>query len=89
MIGKRRNGGYAEFTKGPARNVFVLPDEISFEHGDRIAIVNATRAHRETLFPQGTLRSVVLDAAQINAALDEVARSTDHFRTVIVPGRTN
>src|SRR5438876_5316088 len=36
-------------------------------------------------FPQGTLRSVGPDAAQINAALDEVAKSIDHIRTVIVP----
>jgi len=36
-------------------------------------------------FPEGTLRSVGLDAAQINAALDEVTKSIDHIRTVIVP----
>jgi 2-desacetyl-2-hydroxyethyl bacteriochlorophyllide A dehydrogenase len=36
-------------------------------------------------FPQGTLCSVGLGAAQINAALDEVTNSTDHIRTVIVP----
>jgi threonine dehydrogenase-like Zn-dependent dehydrogenase len=36
-------------------------------------------------FPQDTLRSVDLDAAQINAALDAVENSTDHIRTVIVP----
>lgn len=37
-------------------------------------------------FPKGTLRFVPLDAAQINAALDAVEKSTDHIRTVIVPG---
>jgi len=31
------------------------------------------------------LRFVPLDAAQINAALDAVEKSTDHIRTVIVP----
>src|SRR5882724_5654693 len=36
-------------------------------------------------FPEGTLRSVGLDAAQINAALDALVRSSDHIRTVIVP----
>jgi D-arabinose 1-dehydrogenase-like Zn-dependent alcohol dehydrogenase len=36
-------------------------------------------------FPQETLRVVGLDAAQINAALDEVAKSSDHIRTVIIP----
>jgi len=39
-------------------------------------------------FPRRTLRSISLDAAQINAALDEVERSSNHIRTVIVPGRT-
>ncbi|HKS31156.1 MAG TPA: hypothetical protein VJR28_02030, partial [Chthoniobacterales bacterium] len=38
-------------------------------------------------FPVGTLRSVSLNATQINAALDAVEKSTDHIRTVIVPGR--
>jgi D-arabinose 1-dehydrogenase-like Zn-dependent alcohol dehydrogenase len=37
-------------------------------------------------FPEGTLRFVGLDAAQINAALDGVEKSTDHVRTVILPG---
>jgi propanol-preferring alcohol dehydrogenase len=36
-------------------------------------------------FQKGTLRSVDLDAAQINAALDAIAGSIDHIRTVIVP----
>jgi propanol-preferring alcohol dehydrogenase len=36
-------------------------------------------------FPQDALRSVDLEAAQINAALDAVGNSTDHIRTVIVP----
>src|SRR5947208_15369764 len=36
-------------------------------------------------FPEGTLRSVSLDAVQINAALDALVRSSDHIRTVIVP----
>jgi propanol-preferring alcohol dehydrogenase len=35
-------------------------------------------------FPEGTLRSIGLDATQINAALDDVVRSSDHIRTVIV-----
>ena len=36
-------------------------------------------------FPEGTLGSVGLDAAQINAALAAIVRSSDHIRTVIVP----
>lgn len=37
-------------------------------------------------FPESALRSVDLDAAQINAALDALEGSTDYIRTVIVPG---
>ena len=37
-------------------------------------------------FPESALRSVNLDAAQINAALGALESSTDHVRTVIVPG---
>ena len=36
-------------------------------------------------FSEGMLRFVPLDAAQINAALDAVEKSSDHIRTVIVP----
>ena len=36
-------------------------------------------------FPESALRFVDLDAAQINAALDALERSTDYMRTVIVP----
>ena len=37
-------------------------------------------------FPPGTLRSVDLEAAQINAMLDDLQTSTDHIRTVITTG---
>jgi propanol-preferring alcohol dehydrogenase len=33
MIGKHRDGGYAEFLKVPDANAFLLPDEIPFEIG--------------------------------------------------------
>ena len=45
MIGKHRDGGYAEFIKVPVRNVFVLPDEISFEHGAIMMCSSATALH--------------------------------------------
>jgi propanol-preferring alcohol dehydrogenase len=45
MIGKHRDGGYAEFIKVPGRNVFVLPDEISFEHGAIMMCSSATALH--------------------------------------------
>ena len=37
-------------------------------------------------FPEAALRFVDFDAAQINAALDALERSTDHIRTVIAAG---
>src|SRR6266850_85597 len=45
MIGKHRDGGYAEFIKVPGRNVLVLPDEIPFEHGAIMMCSSATALH--------------------------------------------
>jgi 2-desacetyl-2-hydroxyethyl bacteriochlorophyllide A dehydrogenase len=45
MIGKHRDGGYAEFIKVPGRNVFALPDEIPFEIGAIMMCSSATALH--------------------------------------------
>jgi 2-desacetyl-2-hydroxyethyl bacteriochlorophyllide A dehydrogenase len=45
MIGKHRDGGYAEFIKVPVENVFLLPDEIPFEIGAIIMCSSATALH--------------------------------------------
>src|SRR5437899_1054353 len=45
MIGKHRDGGYAEFVKVPGRNAFALPDEISFEIGAIMMCSSATALH--------------------------------------------
>ena len=45
MVGKHRDGGYAEFINVPGRNVFVLPDEIPFEHGAIMMCSSATALH--------------------------------------------
>jgi len=45
MIGKHRDGGYAEFIKVPGRNVFLLPDEIPFEHGAIMMCSSASALH--------------------------------------------
>jgi D-arabinose 1-dehydrogenase-like Zn-dependent alcohol dehydrogenase len=45
MIGKHRDGGYAEFIKVPAANVFPLPDEIPFEVGAIMMCSSATVLH--------------------------------------------
>ena len=45
MIGKHRDGGYAEFIKVPNRNVFILPDEIPIEVGAIMMCSSATALH--------------------------------------------
>jgi len=45
MIGKHRDGGYAEFINVPGRNTFVLPDQISFEIGAIMMCSSATALH--------------------------------------------
>lgn len=45
MLGKARDGGYAEFIAIPARSVFALPDEIPFDHGAIMMCSSATALH--------------------------------------------
>ncbi|MBE0408230.1 MAG: zinc-binding dehydrogenase [Anaerolineales bacterium] len=45
MIGKYRDGGYAEYIRIPARSVFVLPDEVPFEQGAIMMCSSATSLH--------------------------------------------
>lgn len=45
MIGKHRDGGYAEFILAPERSVFHLPDEIPFEEGAIMMCSSATSLH--------------------------------------------
>jgi propanol-preferring alcohol dehydrogenase len=45
MIGKHRDGGYAEFIAVPERSVFRLPEEIPFEQGAILMCSSATSLH--------------------------------------------
>jgi len=45
MIGKHRDGGYAQFIVVPARSVFRLPGEIPFEQGAIMMCSSATSLH--------------------------------------------
>jgi 2-desacetyl-2-hydroxyethyl bacteriochlorophyllide A dehydrogenase len=45
MIGKHRDGGYAEFIAIRERSVFALPDEIPFEQGAIMMCSSATSLH--------------------------------------------
>ncbi|MCW5555616.1 MAG: alcohol dehydrogenase catalytic domain-containing protein [Verrucomicrobiae bacterium] len=45
MIGKFRDGGFAEYIVMPARSVFKLPEEIPFAHGAIMMCSSATSLH--------------------------------------------
>lgn len=45
MIGRHRDGGFAEFLVMPAASVFALPDAISFAHGAVLMCSSATALH--------------------------------------------
>ena len=45
MMGKHRDGGYAEFIAVPERGVLPLPDEIPFEHGAIMMCSSSTSFH--------------------------------------------
>jgi len=45
MIGKYRDGGYADFMVMPARSVFQLPEQIPFEQGAVMMCSSATSLH--------------------------------------------
>jgi len=45
MIGKYRDGGYAEYLLMPERSVFKLPEEISFQQGAIMMCSSATSLH--------------------------------------------
>jgi propanol-preferring alcohol dehydrogenase len=45
MLGKHRDGGYAEFIAVPARNAVCLPDEVSFEAGAVLMCSSSTSFH--------------------------------------------
>ena len=77
MIGKYRDGGYAEYLKIPARSVFHLPEEIPFEQGAIMMCSSATVFHalKKVRFSGGETLAVFgvgglgLSAVQIARAL--------------------
>ncbi len=55
MMGKHREGGYAEFVVMPAENILQLPVDISFAHGAILMCSTATSLHalRKSRFKSG------------------------------------
>ncbi|HDQ71613.1 MAG TPA: alcohol dehydrogenase [Chloroflexi bacterium] len=84
MIGKHRDGGYAEYVRIPARSVVRLPDEIPFEHGAIMMCSSATSFHalrksrlqageRAAIFGVGGLGMSAVQLARAFGALDVYA----------------
>ena len=84
MIGKHRDGGYAEYIAVPARTAIPLPEEIPFEHGAVMMCSSATSFHAlrkgqlqpgETVavFGVGGLGMSAIQLAQAMGALDVYA----------------
>ena len=88
MIGKYRDGGYAEYICVPARNAFRLPDEIPFEQGAIMMCSSATSFHAlrkgrlkpgesVAVFGVGGLGMSALQLARTCGALDIYAVDID------------
>lgn len=84
MIGKYRDGGYAEYVSVPARSAFRLPDEIPFERGAIMMCSSATSLHAlnksrlkpgesVAIFGVGGLGASAVQLARIFGALDVYA----------------
>jgi len=88
MIGKHRDGGYAEYIGVPARNAFPIPDELSFQQGAALMCSSATSYHAlrkgevnqgETVavFGVGGLGMSAVQLARAFGALDVYAVDVD------------
>jgi propanol-preferring alcohol dehydrogenase len=88
MIGKHRDGGYAEYISVPARNAFSLLDELSFEEGAVLMCSSATSFHalrkaevkpgeRVAIFGVGGLGMSAVQLARAFGALDVYAVDVD------------
>jgi propanol-preferring alcohol dehydrogenase len=84
MVGKHRDGGFAEYISIPARNAVSLADEIPFEHGAVMMCSSATSFHAlrkarlqpgETVavFGAGGLGMSAIQLAKVFGAMDVYA----------------
>src|SRR5437588_295985 len=80
MIGKHRDGGYAEFIKIPGRNAFVLPDQIPFEIGAVMMCSSATALHalNKAQLKRGESMSIFPYTELINKEV-EIIGVSDHL----------
>jgi propanol-preferring alcohol dehydrogenase len=91
MIGKYRDGGYAEYCCVPARSVFALPDEIPFEQGAILMCSSATSFHalrKARLLPGETVAVFGLGGLGMSAVqLAKASGALDVYAVDIQPGK--
>ncbi len=91
MLGKHRDGGYAEYVTVPARNAIPLPAEIPFEQGAIMMCSSATSLHalrKARLQPGETV--AVFGAGGLGMSAVQLARACgaqDVYAVDINPGR--
>lgn len=97
MIGKHRDGGYAEYIGVPARNAFPLPDELTFEQGAVLMCSSATSFHAlrkgavqpgdsVAVFGVGGLGMSAVQLARAFGALDVYAVDLDQKKLELAEG---
>ena len=77
MLGKDRDGGYAEFIAVPARNAIPLPDEIPFEQGAVLMCSSATvfhALHKARLLPGETV--AIFGAGGLGTSAIQLAKAS-------------
>jgi 2-desacetyl-2-hydroxyethyl bacteriochlorophyllide A dehydrogenase len=91
MLGKHRDGGYAEYIRLPARGVFHLPDSIPFEHGAILMCSSATALHalrKARLQPGETVAVFGLGGLGISAVqLAKACGAGEVFAVDLQPGK--
>jgi propanol-preferring alcohol dehydrogenase len=85
MIGKDRDGGYAEYVVVPEQNAFALPDEIPFTHGAVMMCSYATTLHalRKARFRDGE-SVAIFGAGGLGVAAMGLARSLGASKVIAV-----
>jgi propanol-preferring alcohol dehydrogenase len=90
MIGKYRDGGYAEYISVPARSAFVLPEEIPFEQGAIMMCSSATSLHalrKARLMPGETV--AVFGVGGLGVSAIQLARAFGARRVYAVDIKPN
>jgi 2-desacetyl-2-hydroxyethyl bacteriochlorophyllide A dehydrogenase len=85
MIGKHRDGGYADYIALPARNAVLLPDAIPFEQGAILMCSSATSFHalrRSRLRPGET--AAIFGLGGLGASAVQLARAFGAFEVYAV-----